>query len=69
MKVWVKPFSCVYCPQDTESVRRDKEERLQYGRYFYRFPQGESGADVYNRMVMVEEDLVGPLTCCRGPHA
>ena len=27
-----------------------KEQRWQYGRFFYRFPSGESGADVYDRV-------------------
>ena len=33
--------------QDTEQIRR---ERLQVGIYYYRFPRGESGADVYDRI-------------------
>jgi hypothetical protein len=28
------------------------EQRLKYGRFFYRFPDGESAADVYDRMTM-----------------
>ena len=28
-----------------------KEERLLYGRFYYRFPAGESVADVYDRSV------------------
>ena len=35
--------------QDTEGKKREKAERLRFGRFFYRFPNGESGADVYDR--------------------
>lgn len=37
--------------QDMEGKEREKTERLRFGRFFYRFPNGESGADVYDRMV------------------
>lgn len=30
-------------------MAREKAERESYGRFFYRFPNGESGADVYDR--------------------
>lgn len=36
--------------QDAESMRACKADRLKYGRFFYRFPCGESGADVYDRV-------------------
>jgi broad specificity phosphatase PhoE len=45
--------------QDAEGKRREKAERLRYGRFFYRFPNGESGADVYDRMTLFEDHLVG----------
>ena len=35
--------------QDAEWKKREKAERLRFGRFFYRFPNGESGADVYDR--------------------
>ena len=35
--------------QDAEGKKRKKLECLRYGRFFYRFPHGESGADVYDR--------------------
>ena len=35
--------------QDVDTVRRAKSERIKYGRFYYRFPLGESGLDVYNR--------------------
>lgn len=31
-------------------MRVDKALRLRYGRFFYRFPEGESAADVYDRI-------------------
>lgn len=30
--------------QDMEGKEREKTERLRFGRFFYRFPNGESGA-------------------------
>lgn len=36
--------------QDPEGKKREKAERLRFGRFFYRFPNGESGADVYDRI-------------------
>eukprot|EP00040_Diaphanoeca_grandis_P017249 m.89684 g.89684 ORF g.89684 m.89684 type:complete len:304 (-) comp26322_c0_seq1:114-1025(-) len=35
--------------QNKEEMRDSKEERNDFGRFFYRFPQGESGLDVYSR--------------------
>ena len=31
------------CLQDAEGKQREKAERLRFGRFFYRFPNGESG--------------------------
>lgn len=36
--------------QDIEGKKREKAERMRFGRFFYRFPNGESGADVYDRI-------------------
>jgi hypothetical protein len=47
-----------------EETKREKAERLRYGRFFYRFPMGESGADVYNRMTMMEDELVLYVLLC-----
>ena len=33
-----------------EAVLAAKRERTRFGRFFYRFPNGESGLDVYNRV-------------------
>lgn len=39
--------------QDAEGKKREKAERLRFGRFFYRFPNGESGADVYDRCALL----------------
>ncbi len=36
--------------QDYDGVKRAKIDRSNFGRFFYRFPNGESGLDVYNRV-------------------
>ena len=36
--------------QDYDAVKRAKIDRSCFGRFFYRFPNGESGLDVYNRV-------------------
>lgn len=36
--------------QDVEDIRRQRKARNSYGHFFYRFTQGESGADVYDRV-------------------
>lgn len=36
--------------QDREKMRIEKATRVLYGRFFYRFPNGESAADVYDRI-------------------
>ena len=51
--------------QDTEGKRREKAERLRFGRFFYRFPNGESGADVYDRMTLFEDHLVRDINAGR----
>mmetsp|Transcript_4849 Transcript_4849/g.6549 ORF Transcript_4849/g.6549 Transcript_4849/m.6549 type:complete len:270 (+) Transcript_4849:92-901(+) len=35
--------------QDEKVMKKAKAERYKYGSFFYRFPNGESGLDVYNR--------------------
>lgn len=44
--------------QDLEGKQREKNERLRFGRFFYRFPNGESGADVYDRITIYEDHLI-----------
>ena len=36
--------------QDTELIQKAKKERVDFGRFFFRFPDGESGADVFDRI-------------------
>uniref|UniRef100_A0A1D2AFU0 Broad-range acid phosphatase DET1 n=1 Tax=Auxenochlorella protothecoides TaxID=3075 RepID=A0A1D2AFU0_AUXPR len=56
--------------QDAEGKQREKAERLRFGRFFYRFPNGESGADVYDRMTIFEDHLVRDINAGRfGPDA
>lgn len=43
--------------QDREKMRLEKKVRLRYGRFFYRFPDGESAADVYDRVTGFRETL------------
>ncbi|MEU6405678.1 histidine phosphatase family protein [Streptomyces sp. NPDC046985] len=43
--------------QDGDDVRVQKEYRDAYGHFFYRFAQGESGADVYDRVGNFLESL------------
>ncbi|MCL7022575.1 hypothetical protein MKW94_013091 [Papaver nudicaule] len=43
--------------QDREKMRVEKAERILYGRFFYRFPNGESAADVYDRITGFRETL------------
>ncbi|KAK6935424.1 Histidine phosphatase superfamily, clade-1 [Dillenia turbinata] len=43
--------------QDRERMRVEKAIRLRYGRFFYRFPDGESAADVYDRITGFRETL------------
>ena len=48
-----------------EGKQREKAERLRFGRFFYRFPNGESGADVYDRMTIFEDHLVRDINAGR----
>ncbi|KAK3227830.1 hypothetical protein Dsin_007692 [Dipteronia sinensis] len=43
--------------QDREKMRVEKAMRMLYGRFFYRFPNGESAADVYDRITGFRETL------------
>lgn len=44
--------------QDPSRIRNDLQERNLFGRFWYRFPNGESGADVYDRITIFEDHLV-----------
>lgn len=43
--------------QDPEGMKSHKVERNRFGRFFFRFPNGESGADVYDRVSTWLESL------------
>jgi hypothetical protein len=43
--------------QDSTRITREKAERNAYGRFFYRFPNGESGSDVYDRITLFEDHM------------
>lgn len=36
--------------QEEQRMKAIKETRERFGRFFYRFPEGESAADVYDRV-------------------
>jgi len=36
--------------QDSERMEKIYGERQKFGRFFYRFPDGEAGTDVYDRV-------------------
>merc|ERR1719148_656055 len=36
--------------QNYEEVKNARDERVKFGRFFYRFPSGEAGLDVYSRV-------------------
>ncbi|KAL8158883.1 hypothetical protein V2J09_000420 [Rumex salicifolius] len=43
--------------QNKEKMQVEKAQRARYGRFFYRFPDGESAADVYDRITGFRETL------------
>jgi broad specificity phosphatase PhoE len=43
--------------REVEVTRRLQQERHAYGVFFYRFPDGESGADVFDRVSLFLESL------------
>ncbi|CAM6043869.1 unnamed protein product [Sphagnum compactum] len=43
--------------QNRERMQLEKAARIRYGRFFYRFPNGESAADVYDRITGFRETL------------
>lgn len=51
--------------QDREQMRVEKEIRQRYGRFFYRFPNGESAADVYDRITGFRETLLSDIVLGR----
>lgn len=51
--------------QDPEGKQREKTERLRFGRFFYRFPNGESGADVYDRITSFQNTMLRDINAGR----
>eukprot|EP00960_Hanusia_phi_P028182 747253-Hanusia_phi.AAC.5 len=43
--------------QNLASIKKSKTERQKYGRFFYRFPDGEAGLDVYTRVTSFIDTL------------
>lgn len=43
--------------QEAKHMAMVKDVRKQFGRFFYRFPEGESGADVFDRVTSFLESL------------
>ena len=54
--------------QDYERKQAEKLERHRFGRFFYRFPNGESGADVYDRITMFSDHMVRDIDAGRFPE-
>lgn len=50
--------------QEADAQARNAAERLQYGRFFYRFRDGESASDVYDRLTIFQDHLVRDM--CSG---
>uniref|UniRef100_A0A0D6QTC8 Phosphoglycerate mutase-like protein AT74H n=1 Tax=Araucaria cunninghamii TaxID=56994 RepID=A0A0D6QTC8_ARACU len=43
--------------QEEDKMKETKEARQRFGRFFYRFPEGESAADVFDRVTSFLESL------------
>lgn len=57
-------LSCFF-PYVSSLQEECKAHRLAYGRYYYRFPEGESIADVYDRVAMLEDHLTRDMAAGR----
>ena len=44
---------------------KKRNERKRYGRFFYRFPNGESGADLYDRITIFQDHLIRDINAGR----
>lgn len=55
--------------QDTELIQRAKQDRKDFGRFFYRFPDGESGADVFDRIAAFTSTFRQDCESIRRPDA
>ena len=54
--------------QDLKAKALEKAERNAYGRFFYRFPNGESGSDVFDRITVFEDHMVRDIDAGRFPE-
>lgn len=54
--------------QDKEQMKIEKAVRARYGRFFYRFPNGESAADVYDRITGKGTSTVDDSSVVLGNH-
>lgn len=54
--------------QDAQKMKQLKEIRNQFGRFFFRFPEGESGADVYDRVSSFLESMWRDIDMQRFRH-
>ncbi|KAF8063012.1 ALKBH8 [Scenedesmus sp. PABB004] len=52
-------------PLSVSRQARNYEERLKYGRFFFRFPDGESAADVFDRMTIFQDHFVRDAAAAR----
>ena len=50
--------------QDLKQKKAEKREQY-FGRFFYRFPNGESGADVFDRITIFEDHMVRDIDAGR----
>jgi len=51
--------------QNYEEVKSSRDERVKFGRFFYRFPSGEAGLDVYTRVTSFISTLYRDVTQMR----
>eukprot|EP00191_Tetraselmis_sp_GSL018_P017763 CAMPEP_0177581252 /NCGR_PEP_ID=MMETSP0419_2-20121207/2042_1 /TAXON_ID=582737 /ORGANISM="Tetraselmis sp., Strain GSL018" /LENGTH=484 /DNA_ID=CAMNT_0019070269 /DNA_START=214 /DNA_END=1668 /DNA_ORIENTATION=- len=51
--------------QDPQVKMRKRNERKRFGRFFYRFPNGESGADLYDRITIFQDHLIRDINAGR----
>lgn len=51
--------------QNPDRMACDQDERRKFGRFYYRFPNGESGADVYDRVTLFMDHVVRDMNAGR----
>uniref|UniRef100_A0A7C8ZJ61 Uncharacterized protein n=1 Tax=Opuntia streptacantha TaxID=393608 RepID=A0A7C8ZJ61_OPUST len=54
--------------QVEERMKLIKETRIRFGRFFYRFPEGESSADVYDRVSNIRFDSSSSVDPFKSKH-